>query len=67
MIKIADLRKLARQMGINSARLNKIGLIRAIQRAEGYNDCYATPYARECTRTECLWREDCLRTVMTDG
>jgi len=54
-------------MGINSARLNKIGLIRAIQRAEGYNDCYATPYARECTRTECLWREDCLRTVMTDG
>lgn len=67
MIKIADLRKMARQMGINCGKLNKVGLIRAIQRAEGYQDCYASPYALECNRIDCLWREDCLRKVMADA
>jgi hypothetical protein len=67
MVKIADLRQLARQMGLNSAKLNKVGLIRAIQRAEGYSDCYATPFAKECNQDGCRWREDCLKAVMMSG
>jgi hypothetical protein len=63
MMKIANVRKIARQKGINSWRLNKVELIRTIQRAEGYDDCFATPYVRECNQVNCLWREDCLNSL----
>ncbi|MEJ2695974.1 MAG: SAP domain-containing protein [Candidatus Sulfobium sp.] len=59
MVKIADIRKIARQQGINSWKLNKTDLIRTIQRAEGYSDCFATAGVRTCDQFDCLWREDC--------
>jgi len=61
MIKIADVRKLAREKGLKSGQKTKVALIRAIQRAEGYNDCFATSYVAECDQMNCLWREDCLK------
>ncbi len=60
MMKIADVRKIARQRGINSWKLNKVDLIRTIQRAEGYDDCFATPRVLTCGQVSCLWRQDCL-------
>jgi hypothetical protein len=60
MMKMADIRKIARQKGINSWKLNKTELIRTIQRAEGYNDCFATPHVGTCDQLNCLWHEDCV-------
>ena len=62
-MKIHDIREIAKQNGVNVGRLNKIELIRAIQRAEGNNDCFATPYVRECNQMNCLWRKDCMKAV----
>ncbi|MEJ2684370.1 MAG: SAP domain-containing protein [Candidatus Sulfobium sp.] len=63
MMKIADIRKIARDKGVNSWKLNKVELIRTIQRAEGYDDCFATPHVRSCGQINCLWREDCINSV----
>lgn len=63
MMKIADIRRIARQKGVNSWKLKKVDLIRAIQKAEGYTDCFARPYASTCDQTGCLWREDCLNSL----
>lgn len=59
MTKIADIRKIARHKGINSWKLKKTDLIRTIQRAEGYSDCFATSHISTCDQITCLWREDC--------
>ena len=61
MIKIADVRKIARQRGLKSGGKTKKELIRSIQRAEGYHDCFATSYVHACNQMNCLSREDCLR------
>ena len=56
-----EIRESARQLGIRPARMEKVELIRAIQRAEGNFDCYGTATEEECDQEECLWREDCFR------
>jgi hypothetical protein len=62
-MKFQDIRKIAKKMGFSVGRLNKMELIRAIQKTEGNDDCFATPYVRECNQMNCLWREDCLKAV----
>lgn len=62
-MKIQDIREIAKQNRVRVGRLSKIELIRAIQKTEGNNDCFATPYARECNQMNCLWREDCMKAV----
>ena len=57
-MKIQDIREIAKKNGVRVRKLNKIELIRAIQKAEGNSDCFATPYVRECNQMNCLWRED---------
>ncbi len=59
MIKIADVRKKAKEVGLKAFDLKKADLIRAIQIAEGNFPCYGT--AKEyCDQVNCLWRKDCL-------
>jgi hypothetical protein len=60
-MKIAELRRIARSKGIKSGQKTKVALIRALQRLEGYNDCFATSYVHQCNQMNCLWREDCLK------
>jgi len=62
-MKIQDIREIAKKNGVRVRKLNKIELIRAIQKAEGNSDCFATPYVRECNQMNCLWREDCMIAV----
>jgi len=62
-MKIQDIREIAKKNGVKSGKLDKTGLIRAIQKAEGNNACFATPYVRECNQINCLWREDCVKMV----
>jgi len=59
MPNIKEIREMAKQLGVRSARMRKGDLIRAIQRAEGNFDCYGTATEEECDQEECLWREDC--------
>jgi hypothetical protein len=56
---IREIRRIARQMDIDPKGMGKADLIRAIQRAEGYADCFGSAAAEECDEESCLWREDC--------
>ncbi len=54
-----EVKKIAAQKGIASGTLNKVDLIRTIQKAEGNEPCYMTGKASVCGQTQCLWRADC--------
>ncbi len=55
-----EMRKLAKTLNIEQPdRLTKIDLIRAIQRAEGNLDCYASLRRIDCPESDCLWEKEC--------
>ena len=54
-----EIRSIANDHGVRSARLNKIKLIHAIQQVEGNFDCFATAREGYCDQDGCLWRADC--------
>ncbi len=58
-MKVNDIKEIARQRGINPAKLKKVDLVRAIQVDEGNPACYMTGYKNECGQINCLWRDDC--------
>lgn len=58
-MKMQQILDIARRRGLQPGRLGKTELVRAIQRAEGNFDCYATAYDGVCDQYQCLWREDC--------
>ncbi|MFW9604556.1 MAG: SAP domain-containing protein [Trichlorobacter sp.] len=58
-MKLADVKKIAAEHGIVVGRMRKAEIIRAIQRAEGNEDCYSIGKAAHCCQEECLWRTDC--------
>jgi hypothetical protein len=58
-MKMNDIKEIARQKGINPAKMKKVDLIRAIQADEGNNACCSTGKKNECGQDECLWRDDC--------
>jgi hypothetical protein len=60
-MKLQEIKTIAKGKGVNPARMKKDELIKAIQRAEGNNDCFGTASSGECNQHDCLWREDCLR------
>ena len=55
-----ELRKMAKQMGINSHRMKKLRIIRSIQRAENNIECFGTQRVENCCEHACLWRNDCI-------
>jgi hypothetical protein len=60
-MKIDDIKKKARKLGIKPGKIKKSELIKAIQRAEGNSDCFGTnPYS--CNQFNCCWRDNCLKT-----
>jgi hypothetical protein len=61
---IKKIREIAKKNGVNPGKMNRTDLIRAIQRAEGNPDCFATPHVNECNQVNCLWREDCKAEVV---
>jgi hypothetical protein len=58
-MKIQDIKDIAKKKGVNAGKMNKTDLIRAIQKAEGNNACFATPSVQTCGQMNCLWRADC--------
>jgi hypothetical protein len=58
-MKMQETREIAKNMGIKTANMKKVDIIRAIQQAEGNCDCYNTGKASGCGQSICLWRDDC--------
>lgn len=62
-MKIWIIMEIAKKKGIDPVTMNKTELIRAIQRAEGYSECFGTKKINQCEQLDCLWRGDCIRTL----
>jgi hypothetical protein len=59
-IKITQIREKARELGLTvPVGTSRTDLIRSIQRAEGYFDCFGTAY-QYCDQFQCCWRSLCL-------
>jgi hypothetical protein len=57
---LQDIIAIAARMGVDAGDLNRIELVRAIQRAEGYSDCFMTDRVRTCGQMNCLWYQECV-------
>lgn len=66
-MKLQEIKNIAKRKGVNPARIKKDELIKAIQRAEGNNDCFGTAFAAECGQINCLWRKDCVKNQEQGG
>jgi hypothetical protein len=51
---------MAKDMGINTYRMKKVDIVRAIQKTEGNIDCCGTERVKVCQEDSCFWRDDCL-------
>jgi len=58
-MKLQEVKRIAKKMGLDTAKLTKDELIRAIQVEEGNVPCFGVGKAAECGQPVCLWREDC--------
>ena len=59
---MAEIRDMAKKLGLKTARKSKVGLIREVQLAEGNFDCFGTAEGH-CDQMECIWREMCFAHV----
>ncbi len=59
-MKLKNIEALAKAKGIKTDSMKKAELIRAIQKAEGNFDCFASAAAGFCDQLNCIWRKDCL-------
>jgi len=55
-----EVRKIAKDYQIKTAKMGKAELIKMVQKAQGHFDCFGTPLMGECDQMECMWRSDCL-------
>jgi hypothetical protein len=60
MMKMQEIREIAKEKGVKAGRMSKETLIKAIQRAEGNKDCFGGGNPDVCDQVNCLWREDCM-------
>ena len=58
-MKIQDIKDIAKKIGVQAGKMDKTGLIRAIQSAEGNAPCFATSAVQTCGQMSSLWRGDC--------
>ena len=57
-MKMQEVRKMAKKLGLKTCGMKKVDLIRAIQSEEGNIPCYQTEVS-SCDQTDCCWRDDC--------
>lgn len=58
-MRMDEVRKKARELGLKTAKMKKEDLIRAVQAAEGNFPCFGTA-AGFCDQSLCCWIDDCL-------
>lgn len=59
-MKMKDVQKKAKAMGVTPGKLRKSDLIKSIQSAEGNEQCYQSEGSANCEQMDCCWREDCI-------
>jgi ribulose kinase len=59
-MKMQDIRKIAKEIGLKSGKLSKTLLVKQIQVSEGNFDCFASASNDYCDQKNCIWQEDCL-------
>ena len=55
-----DLAARAMRLGLDVGGMSRVDAVRALQRAEGFEACYARGLARSCGQESCVFRRDCL-------
>jgi len=60
-MKMQDIRKIAKENGLSSGKLNKTTLIKKIQATEGNFDCFASAVNKYCDQSNCTWQDDCFK------
>jgi hypothetical protein len=55
----AQVRDMAKEMGLKTGRVSKVDLIRSIQEAESNIPCFGTDRVQYCGEEGCLWRNEC--------
>lgn len=58
-MKMQEIKEIAKKKSVKAGKMSKAELIKAIQGAEGNNDCFAGNNVSGCDQLNCLWREDC--------
>ncbi len=58
-MKLEEIKAIAKQHDIKAGKMKKTELVRAIQQAEGNDQCFVTGMSSVCGQADCLWREDC--------
>jgi hypothetical protein len=66
-MQMKKIREIAKKIGVDPGKMSRTDLIRAIQRAEGNADCFATTQVNECNQAKCLWRVDCKAEIMAQA
>ncbi|NOX25567.1 MAG: SAP domain-containing protein [Deltaproteobacteria bacterium] len=59
-MKLNEIKKISKGMGIKAGKLRKADLIRKIQETEGNFMCFQTA-GDYCDQENCCWRSDCLK------
>jgi hypothetical protein len=63
-MQMKKIKEIAKKKGVVPGAMSRTELIRAIQRAEGYSDCFATTRVNDCNQGDCLWRVDCKAEIL---
>jgi hypothetical protein len=58
-MRIEEIKGIAKQHNIKTGKLKKSDLVKSIQQAEGYEQCFDSGKAARCGQSACAWREDC--------
>jgi hypothetical protein len=66
-MQMKKIKEIAKNKGVAPGKMGRIDLIRAIQRAEGNSDCFATMHVNDCNQMNCLWRVDCKAEVLAEA
>jgi hypothetical protein len=59
MMKVAEIKTLAKAKGVNPNGKTKESLVREIQKAERNRDCFNREESAQCGQAHCAWRVDC--------
>jgi hypothetical protein len=60
-MKMEDIKKKAKKLGINFGKMSKTELIHTIQKTEGNTPCYGNSNNGNCPYTNCCFRSDCFK------
>lgn len=58
-MKLEEIKAIAQQHGIKVSKVKKSELVRAIQSAEGNEQCFEAGNSATCGQADCSWREIC--------